>query len=341
MKFLTRIDLREHLKRKELRPVYILFGQESYLRGLAAKTIGEFAFPIPDLRGFNEHLMSFRDSTIQDVISAAEQLPLGAERRVVIATELFICTNRLKASLRDNSEEVLYQYLKNPCETSVVVFVAEEFDKRLKAAKYFAEHAFAVEFSPMNFVESVKWVRDCMRKESVDANDETVKEIVNLAGESAGKLKLEVQKLATAALPEKVITLDEVQRLVKHSRILSNFDLTDHLVAGRREAALAAMRKILDDGAEPLMLLGLLSYNFRQLFGVQQLISKGLKREEIVRAMKLRVRPDRVFSAARRTEPGRFEYILKRLSETDLAIKTSRGTPRIQIEMLVCELALN
>ena len=50
------------------------------------------------------------------------------------------------------------------------------------------------------------------------------------------------------------------------------------------------------------------------------------------------------FQAARRTDAKALKTAIRRIAETDLAIKTSVGGPgpagaRLQIEMLVCELA--
>ena len=41
MAVLTRDDLRDQLKRREIAPVYVLFGAETYLRDLAVKTIAD------------------------------------------------------------------------------------------------------------------------------------------------------------------------------------------------------------------------------------------------------------------------------------------------------------
>ena len=62
MKIMQTADLRRHLKERDLAPVYFLFGPETYLRGLAAKTIAEFALESADLREFNENRFSLFES---------------------------------------------------------------------------------------------------------------------------------------------------------------------------------------------------------------------------------------------------------------------------------------
>ena len=77
----------------------------------------------------------------------------------------------------------------------------------------------------------------------------------------------------------------------------------------------------------------------RSTFMAKELMRQGVERTEVARVMKLHYSKQENFLAtARRTEAGHLTRILQRLAETDLAIKTSQATPRMQIEMLVSEL---
>jgi DNA polymerase III delta subunit len=83
---LTREDLRSQLKRREIAPVYLLFGPETHLRDLAAKTIRDFSFATGDFRDFNESSFSLNtEDNLKRAIAAAEQLPMMASRRVITA----------------------------------------------------------------------------------------------------------------------------------------------------------------------------------------------------------------------------------------------------------------
>ena len=54
MAILKREDLRNKLKKREFAPVYLLFGAETYLRDMAAKTIADLVLADSSLREFNE-----------------------------------------------------------------------------------------------------------------------------------------------------------------------------------------------------------------------------------------------------------------------------------------------
>ena len=169
--------------------------------------------------------------------------------------------------------------------------------------------------------------------------------LIALVGNDASRVENEAAKLSTAALPERRVTMELIDPLVPNSRELTNFELTDNLVSKNRKRALAVLKKILDDGAEPLMILGLISYNYRRLVMAKDLMLRGADRGEVARVLRLRYSDQENFlAAARRAEMDQLTRVLARLAETDLAIKTSIGGSgpqgaRIQIEVLVCELA--
>jgi DNA polymerase-3 subunit delta len=213
-------------------------------------------------------------------------------------------------------------------------------------SKLLLENAIAVEFGKFNDNELMAWARVKVRESGAEADEKALHQLVALVGDDVRRLTIEIEKLATAAMPDSHITYDLVEALVPNSRELSNFALTDHLMAGRKSSALQVLRKILADGAEPLMILGLISYNYNRLFLAREMMAEGVERSEVARVMKLRYSDQENFlAAARRSDNRKLTRILKRIADTDLAIKTSKGGggpagSRMQIEMLVCELAI-
>jgi DNA polymerase III subunit delta len=343
---LTRADLRTRLKGREISPVYVLFGPETYLRDLALKTICDRSFAEGELRDFNETEFSLNnEGNLASALAAAEQLPMMAQRRVIRISDVKISPVTPRDTLREDDEELLMSYLKRPCESSVVIFVADEFDKRRKMAKHLIDHATAVEFSALEDNELMSWAQDKIRDAGSDIDQGALRLLIALVGADVRRLTIEIEKLSTAALPDKVITAELISSLVANSREISNFDLTDHLVAGRNREALHVLKKILDDGSEPLALLGLISYNIRRLLLAKESMSQGIERAQIARMLKLRYSDQQAFiAAALRADSNRLVRAIQRLADTDLAIKTSIGGPgkpaaRMQVEMLVAELA--
>ena len=200
MNILSREDLRNQLKRDEIKPVYLFFGAEKYLRNLAVKTITDRALQDSQLREFNEITYSLTETDFVQAISSAEQLPMLSNRRVVKITDLKIGATPNKDNLKEEHEEILSRYLQRPAESSVVIFIAEEIDKRRKLSKLLLENTVAVEFTELSDFELLGWSKGKLKDLNTHADDQIIKEIVNLVGNNLLKLNTELEKLATAAL---------------------------------------------------------------------------------------------------------------------------------------------
>jgi DNA polymerase III subunit delta len=332
MNILNREDLRNQLKRGEIAPLYLLFGAEKYLRNQAAKAITEKVLKDSPLREFNETEVSLNDTDFLQAISSAEQMPMIASRRVVKITEI----NKLKES----EEDLLERYIKRPADFSVVIFIADDLDKRRRFAKLMLENCVSVEFANLSDMELLTWAKGKLKELNAQADEKALRQIVGLVGNNVLKLTNEIEKLVTAALPDSIITYELVEKLVPNSRELSNFELTDYLLSKNRVRALQILNKILNDGAEPLMLLGLIANNFRRLFLAKELMRQGVDRKEVARTIGLPYHKQEDFLAtARRADAEKLSWSLQRIAEADLNIKTSKATPRMQIEMLVAELS--
>jgi DNA polymerase-3 subunit delta len=336
MSLLSRPDLHRALKVGDLKALYLLFGAESFLRDLAARTIADISLKDASLREFNEASYSLTNTDVQQAIAAAEQLPMMAARRVVQIRDF--------GKLREADEEALMRYVARPVESSVVIFIADDLDKRRKISKTLLDVCAAVEFAPLSDTELAEWAGKRLKELKVQTDDRTLHQIVALVGSDVRRLSNELEKLATAALGGGLITMEMVETLVGRSRELSNFELADHLIARNRKRALQTLQRLLDDGAEPVMLIGLIGSNYRRLALAKELMSKGAANQEVYRQVGIFGRREEFLATARRADALSLSHSIERIAAADLAIKTSLGGggaqgSRLQLELLICELA--
>ncbi len=345
---ITKDALRAKLQKRDIAPVHVLYGVETFLRDLAARTIVDLTFGKESPRDFNQDEFSLSvPESLTSALAAANQLPMMSERRVVTIRDVRVAATSQRDTLKEDFEPALAAYLTNPSPTTVVIFVADELNGNRKVTKLLKQHAAATEFGPLDDRELVTWTREKIKEAGCQIDESSLRHLVSLVGSDLRVMTNEIAKLATAAIPENVIDVDLIDQLVTQTRELSNFDVTDHLIAGRTKQALTALQKILDNGAEPLALLGLISYNFRRMLAAKEMMAGGADRSEVARAVKLRYSDQEVFlAAARRADRATLIQVIRRLADVDIAIKSSVGGggpagSRMQIEMLVLETAMS
>ena len=119
----ARNDLEQSLKQGQIEPVYLLYGEETYLRDGAERKIAEAALTGTLLREFNDSTFDLVNDDIRDAIAAAEQLPLMSGRRVVVIKNLNKLEGRRKIAEGEEEDEspaaqILMDYLARPVPTS-------------------------------------------------------------------------------------------------------------------------------------------------------------------------------------------------------------------------------
>jgi DNA polymerase-3 subunit delta len=327
----TRKDLEQALKQGQIEPVYFLYGSEVYLRDQAIRLITDTALTGTLLREFNDSSFNLLTNDVRDAIAVAEQLPMMSARRVI----------RLRnfAKLREADEDFLLKYLERPVETSVVIFIGDDIDKRKKFGKKLLAGA-AFEFQPLKPNELPSWIKSHLKTLNAEIDPQAMSRLTDMANDLL-TLTNELNKLATAALPSSRITADLVDRLVKRSREHMNWDLTDSIVSRDRRTALKVLREFLDDGAEPVLLTGVIAGTFRRMAMAKELLARGASPSEIFSEVRVPSFKQRAYlSMLSRIDSKTMAGMIQRIAETDLAIKTSKATPRMQMEMLVCELMI-
>ena len=224
---------------------------------------------------------------------------------------------------------------------TVVIFVARDLDKRKKLTKALLDNCTVIDFPPVSDGEAKAWARQYLKQLKISTDDRALSEIVSLVGTDIQTLCSELDKLATAAAETKRIDVGLVDDLIGRSRELSNFDLTDYLIARNRRKALEILYRLLEDGSEPVMLIGLMASNYHRLALAKDLLTRKGK-DAVFQQIRMPWRKQGEFLATlQRSSEADIARGIQRIAAADLAIKTSQATPRLQLEMLVCELAGN
>jgi len=300
------------------------------LRDEAARSIADQAMSGTLLHEFNDSTFNLTSDDARDAIAAAEQLPMMSQRRVVRIKNL--------GKLKEADEEVLLNYVNRPVDTSVVIFITEEIDKRKKLAKMLMAGA-AFEFQPLKLNELQAWIRFYLKDLTAEIEPQALQRILETVISDLHTLANELNKLAAAALPSGRITTELVDSLVGRSREHMNWELSDHIVSRNRRGALKTLKDLLDDGVEPLLLIGLIAGTYRRMALAKALLSQGASPATIFSEVRMPPFKQRDYLALlNRVDSERLARTIRRVAETDLAIKTSKATPRMQVEMLVCEL---
>jgi DNA polymerase-3 subunit delta len=181
-----------------------------------------------------------------------------------------------------------------------------------------------------------KWIARRAQAAGVKVLPEAMSLLANFIGNNLRLLANEIDKLATYVGPGGTITANDVRQLSAHVQEARIFDLTDALAQRNCKQALNILHDLLSDGEPPLKLISTITFQVRSLLLVKELAQRGTRAAQI--ASTLGIAPFIVEKALRQVgnfSMAQLEGTYRQLLATDAALKRSRLTPEMALDLLV------
>lgn len=271
-----------------------------------------------------EHGYRAGECDVLALVAAIETPSLFGARTLIVV--------RGVESLDERSQERLTAALERQAPQVTVAIVARGADMRRRffvrcrelATRIPVDHPRAAEMR--GFVDAFARERGC---ELAEAARELLLECV---GHDLLLLASELDKLA-AAVTGRVVEVDDVRRITASGREHGNFEVADAFCARDAAAATRLLACALDEGTQPIAVIGALAASLRPLVAGAELVARGRSVDEAVRELALA--PYQRFACQRGLRAYRASELRRAYSELadiDLAAK-SGGDGRALLEL--------
>ena len=195
-------DLIEDIRKKEFQKVYLLCGEEPYLRQLYKKKLTEAVLPEGDT--MNLSVYTGKNVDPKAVIDQAETMPFFADKRLILLED----TGFFK-----NASPELADYIKSMPDTTCMVFVEEEVDKRGKLYKAVKSVGRIVEFGRQDERSLMRWILSSVKKEGKQITESAMRLFLEKAGDDMGNIQMELEKLFCYTLDKNEILPEDVEEI--------------------------------------------------------------------------------------------------------------------------------
>lgn len=217
------------IEKGELKPVYILMGEEPFYPEKLCSMIMDRALQ-PHERDFNQTILYGADTTAEEIVSVCERYPMMAERTLVVVREA--------QSLK--KPEGLSVYLDNisPSTVLVLLFSGKNMDKRTSFYKKASKCCVIFESAKIREEAMPGWIESYFRSIGRSIEPQGAMLLSEYAGNDLRKIAIEADKLLKA-IPEsqKSITADDIEQNVGISREFNTGELTSALASGDGDKA--------------------------------------------------------------------------------------------------------
>jgi len=316
--------------------LYIFHGPDDFTR---AEKITELKVALggPSAAELNISLLDGQGLTLGDIRRAADAMPFLAPKRLVIVTGYLSYLDN-----RNEELQALLGYLTNLAPTTDLVLVeTESLPKQHPLLKATAGiEANIIHFGELNKHNLQTWIIKRAGDHGATIEPGAADTLGRLVGTDLRALDNEIEKLALYVTDRRPIKQADIDLLVPYTEEAEQFGMSNAI--GQRDARRAydQLRKELDEGKNPMAILGSITAQIRALIEVKDMADRGMSAREIANvkgwksdyAAKMRLREAANFSMAR------LEQIFEMLLETELAIKTGRMDHMLALDTLIARL---
>ena len=323
------------------RPVYILWGEEDYLRDSYLAELKKLCLA-EGTEAFNYHRLQGPGLDLGALRQSVEAMPFMGERTLTEVRDFDV--NRtggydpegLKAVLADIPEWATVAFVFSPGYAP---------DNRLTAVKAMKKAGVDIAFTSPGEAELLRWVVRRVESLGKKIDSATARHLIWVCGDRMNGLIPEILKI-TAYAPGDAVRREDIDAVAKKAPETTIFNLTDALGAGDYDGAARLLADLLSNKDEtPHGQIAMIGEQFRRLYAARLAVDSG-KGERFIAACVPELanqsyRMQMLQKTCRRFSADRLARAVSACARCDYAMKDTGGEPEALLKELILRLAMD
>lgn len=313
------------IKSGSFAPVYLLYGEEDYLKKQYVEKLKMALIPEGDT--MNLAVYEGKDIRPGELIDLAETLPFFADRRLILLKN----SDVFKGGYDD-----LAEYMKTIAPATCFVFAEDEVDKRSKMFKSVSAVGRVVEFTRRNEQVLTQWILGRLKRENKTIAPPVLQQFLNTTGTDMEYIDKELEKLLCYCMDKEAIEAEDVSAVCVQQTTGKIFDMVNAIADRHQKRALELYYDLLALKEPPMRILFLIARQFQILLQVKELSGKGYDNRFIAAKAgcpEFTVR--RNLGQARSFTKEQLYRAVSDCVEMEEAVKTGNLNDRMAVELLI------
>lgn len=333
-------DLRKDIKSKNFAPVYLIYGDDVYLKNYYKDQLASNAFDGDPF--FNRQLFN-GDFDLQEAFDAVNQFPMMASRKSVVIDDY----DFERASKGDYDRFI--ELISNANDTCVLIlcFNAIEFDakKGSKEKKIISTvekfGGKCAEINHRSITALVKMLSDGAKKRGCYFGEIAARYLIETAGSDLSTLKNELDKLC-AYVNNGEITKDTVSLISVKSVDASVYEYVKQILNGNVSTALTQLDDMFFMRIEPIIILSVMATSYVDIYRAYTANIAGKKQDDIAIDFKYPKNKlfliERAVKSSKSFDANKLRLCLDALAKADKELKSFAADARAVLEQLTIKL---
>lgn len=315
----------EDIKTGQFQNVYLLYGEEAYLKRQYKEKLLKAMVTQGDTMNFSAY--EGKDIAQGELIDLAETLPFFAERRVLLVED---------SGFFKNSSEELAAYIPEVAESTCFIFVESEVDKRNKLYKQVKKSGRIVCFERQNDEILMRWVGGRLKKEGKAMTRAAYQRFITKTGNDMENIDRELEKLICYCMDRETIEEEQVEAICVEQTENKIFEMINAISEKRQKQALNLYYDLLTLKEPPMRILFLILRQFQKLMLIKELTGQGTDSRIIASKAGM---PE---FAVRKNQRMAGNFTMQQIREAiedgidfEESVKSGRMNDRIAVELLI------
>lgn len=320
----------QDIKNGQFSNIYLLYGEEAYLRRQYRDNLKKALVAEEDTMNCTSY--SGKDINVNEIVDIAGTMPFFAERRVIIIEN----SGWLKSG-----EDRMVDLIKNLPDTTYIVFVESEVDKRCKLYKAVTAKGYAALCEMQDETMLKKWIMGLLKKENKRITPDALNLLLDKTGTNMENIRREVEKLVCYRYFDEGITAEDVEALCIVQVQNKIFDMVEAVAQKRQREALDWYYDLLALKEAPMKILALISRQFHMLLQVKEMRQKGYPEADIAKQTGLNAYylKKKYIPQAAQFQIPQLEAALRKCVEAEEDVKTGRMQDILSVELIIVGLS--
>lgn len=255
--------IKEHIKKGSFKRFYLLYGSEEYLKKLYRDKIRTAI--INDGSDINYSYYEGKDIEPDKLMQAAMTLPFFAELKLIVVEKsgLFKAQSNLPELLNDTPD------------TTVIVFIEDEVDKRNRLFKFVKDKGYVSEMNGLDDKNLKLFVSSLFAKYNQKITEADIAYLLDKIGTDMTNIINEVDKISGYATGWEIISREAIDAVITVQISGRIFQMIDAIGSRQTQRALELYYELIAVREKPLSILFLIIRHFNILLQVKDLQSRN------------------------------------------------------------------
>ena len=264
------LRIEDELKNNQISRFQLLYGEERYMvQYYRNQLIEKLSNPDDEMnRTF------FRDKPEPSQIAEAAQiLPFFAENRLIVVED--------SGYFKSSSD--MADYVESFPETTYIIFVEREIDKRNRLFKWINKNGCVTECTRQPEHMLKRWIAGYMKKAGKGISTKGAERLIERVGTDMEMLSNELEKCIGYVGESKLIDVPEVDAICSGVTVSKMFDMIDAVALGEKNRAMKLYEDLYTNKESPMSILFMFSRHINILLQVKECKNRGLRSGEIAK----------------------------------------------------------